>query len=620
MKEEVIAAGFSLEKYVEKIFFFNEKSNSGMSEELFFTHIYFWMFFVLVLGICAFVEEADKWIKTAVWGTLTLGFVLLTVTYPQLLPTMIGWCAFVGFLVYYSTKDKRRSVRNVFLFLASLFFYYKTSGFFFFILVFSTLLDYTLGIAIFHSREKWKRLTLATLSIVVNLGLLVYFKYAFFFTDSFNEMFGTQYQVHNYLAQWANEATGSHFRVSQILLPVGISFYTFQTISYSVDIYRGHIKKPVYNILDFGFYVSFFPQLVAGPIVRAADFIPQLYKEHKITAYQFGLSLFLILNGLLKKAFLADFIANGFIDGVFEAPTRFTGFENLMAIIGYSLQVYADFSGYTDIAIGIALLLGFRLNTNFNSPYKAKNVGEFWKRWHISLSTWLRDYLYIPLGGNRKGTAATYISLTVLLGVVVLLAGKNWFDVLFFTVLIVLIFGALFYAYPAFRKWLNTNINLMITMLLGGLWHGSSWQFIIWGGLNGLGLVVYKLWRKVSPWEYRSGWLVHGWKVLVTFIFISFTRIFFRSPNMEVANDMMAQIGTSFHAEVIPQVIEVFWFYYLIMIVGYIIHWLPKSFKLKYKHAFIKSPIWVKVLITFVSVVLAYQSLLYGQPFIYFQF
>lgn len=609
-----------MKQYIENIFFYHEQGATGMSDELFFTSIYFWIFFVAVLGVCAFIEEADKWIKVAVYSVLTVGFVLLTLTFKELFPTMIGWCVFALFLIIYSIKDRRRSVRNVFLFLASLFFYYKTSGFFFFILVFSTLVDYSIGIGIFHTSKKWARLLLVTISVVVNLALLVYFKYAFFFVDSFNQMMGTEYQVTNYLAQWANEATGSHFRVSQILLPVGISFYTFQTISYSVDIYRGHIKKPVYNILDFGFYVSFFPQLVAGPIVRASDFIPQLYKDHKITGYQFGLALFLILNGLLKKAFLADFIANGFIDGVFDDPTRFSGFENLMAIIGYSLQVYADFSGYTDIAIGIALMLGFRLNTNFNSPYKAKNVGEFWKRWHISLSTWLRDYLYIPLGGNRKGTAATYICFSIIVLVLILLAGENWLDVLVIAFIVMAIFAGLFFAYPSFKNWLNTNINLMITMLLGGLWHGSSWQFIIWGGLNGLGLVVYKLWKRISPWEYRGGMAVHAWKVLVTFTFISFTRIFFRSPNMDVANNMMSQIGTAFHAEIIPQVIEVFWFYYLIMILGYIIHWLPKSFKLKYKHAFIKAPIWVKLIITVVSVVLAYQSLLYGQPFIYFQF
>lgn len=439
---------------------------------------------------------------------------------------------------------------------------------------------------------------------------------------TFNDSFGTalsDVQVNNLLAQFSNNNFASHFRVDKILLPVGISFYTFQTISYSVDIYRRQLK-PVKNILDFGFYVSFFPQLVAGPIVRASEFIPQLYKEYKLSKYQFGLGLFWILNGLIKKAFLADFIANGFIDGVFSDPLRYSGFENVMAIFGYSLQVYADFSGYTDIAIGIALLLGFKLNVNFNSPYKAKHVGEFWKRWHISLSSWLKDYLYIPLGGNKRGTLGSYICLALILFFIILLSGKAWIPV---TIIIITFSGSMAivaYGFPDFRNWLNTNINLMVTMIFGGLWHGSSWNFVIWGTLNGLGLVVYKLWRKISPWESRKGFLIRPWKIFVTLIFISFTRIFFRAPNMEVAGEMMHQIGANFSYAIIGQVISAFWGFYLIMILGYIIHWLPSSFKIWYRHFFIKLPVIFKVLITVISVYLCYQSLQGAQPFIYFQF
>ena len=211
---------------------------------------------------------------------------------------------------------------------------------------------------------------------------------------------------------------------------MGISFFTFQTISYSIDVYRGSIK-PVTRLTDYGFFVSFFPQLVAGPIVRASQFIPQMYKDYSVSREEFGLAMFMILKGLVKKLLIGDFIAVNMIDRVFANPVSYSGFENLMGLYGYSLQVYCDFSGYTDMATGLALLMGFHLPVNFNSPYKAKNVGEFWKRWHMSLSSWLKDYLYIPMGGNRRASVFTYISLTVILVVVVLLSGKFWLIPLF---------------------------------------------------------------------------------------------------------------------------------------------------------------------------------------------
>lgn len=322
----------------------------------------------------------------------------------------------------------------------------------------------------------------------------------------------------------------------------------------------------------------------------------------------------------MKKAFLADFLANGFIDGVFEDPLRFTGFENLMALIGYSLQVYADFSGYTDIAIGIALLLGFRLNTNFNSPYKALHVGEFWQRWHISLSTWLKDYLYIPLGGNRKGTIGTYICLAIILFFVLLMSGKSWIIILIPMLTIIISVISLAQYFPQFKEWLNTNINIMITMMFGGLWHGSSWNFVIWGTLNGLGIVTYKLWRKISPWEKYNTTIARVWKITIALTFITFTRIFFRAPNMEVASNIMSQIGTQFHAVVIPQAIVAYWPFYLVMIGGYIIHWLSSDIKSGYQKIFIDAHWSLQALACIIASYIAYQSLQGAQPFIYFQF
>jgi D-alanyl-lipoteichoic acid acyltransferase DltB (MBOAT superfamily) len=352
---------------------------------------------------------------------------------------------------------------------------------------------------------------------------------------------------------------------------VGISFYTFQTISYTVDVYRGKVD-PVRHILDFGFYVSFFPQLVAGPIVRASEFIPQLYKRYHLTMEQFGYALFVILKGLFKKMFIGDYIALNFIDRVFANPIGFSGFENLSALFGYSLQVYVDFSGYTDIAIGVALLLGFHLPKNFNSPYKATDVGNFWKRWHISLSSWLKDYLYIPLGGNRKGR-------------------------------------------------IRTDVNLMITMLLGGLWHGASWHFMIWGGLNGLGIVVYKLWKKISPYEHSTHWAARAWKIFNTFVFITFTRIWFRSESMEKANQLIHQVIHEFNFTIIPQVVWSYRLVFGVMALGYFTHWVPSRWKLNLINSFIGIPLWLKVIITVLVVFIIYQSWSADlQPFIYFQF
>ncbi|MBX2966853.1 MAG: MBOAT family protein [Cyclobacteriaceae bacterium] len=618
-------------EWLEYIFFFREDPvGSGMADGLFFTKIYFWLFLLIVLAIQSLVEEGSKWFTAMLFSTVTAVLGLLYFTWHQLGPVFICWSVFAFFIIYYAMRNHRTASRNAFLFAASLFFYYKTSGFFFLILVFSTLLNYAGGIGIQRAGRLNSKKAILIVSVTINLIVLFYFKYAYFFTDSynlfvssFNEFWNTNIgeylQVKNVLAAWANDRFGGTFRVEKILLPVGISFYTFQAISYVVDVYRKE-AKPVYNILDFGFYVSFFPSLVAGPIVRAKDFIPQLYNVHNITKHEFGIGLFWILNGILKKAFLADFIANGFIDGVFDDPLRFTGFENLMAIIGYTMQVYADFSGYTDIAIGIALLLGFRLNTNFNSPYKALHVGEFWQRWHISLSSWLKDYLYIPLGGNKKGTLATYICISGIAIIMIALSGKLWITVASIFVMAAIALIIISRISIPFRNWVNTNINIMITMLLGGLWHGASWNFVIWGGLNGLGVVFYKLWRKISPWEKSDTVLTRVWKITLTLSFITFTRIFFRAPDLETANQMMLQIGTQFHASVIPQAIRAYDIYFGVLLLGFIIHWLGSDFKNKYREFFANLHWSIQAIITVLVIYLSHQSLQASQPFIYFQF
>ena len=573
----------------------------------------------------------------------------------------------------------RRHIRNGYLFIVSLFFYYKTSGLFVLLLVFSTLLGYVIGVRLDSPISQSRRKMIMATGVVINLAVLFYFKYAYFFTDIYNTLFNTNCEVINFLARWSNQFTAtSRFDASVILLPVGISFYTFQNISYIVDVYKRKISHAS-NILDFGFYTTFFPQLVAGPIIRADQFIPQLYKPYFLSRRQFGIAIFWIINGLFKKIVLSDYLATSFVDRVFENPTLFTSFENFSALMVYSLQVYADFSGYTDIAIGVAMLMGFYLPLNFNSPYKSTNPAGFWKRWHISLSNWLKDYLYIPLGGNRTACWVSYAILGGMLIVVALMAKTTW---LYITVgAIILTLVLVFILFPKHRKEFNTNINNMDTMLLGGMWHGASFNFITWGGLNGLGILVYKWWKKRSTWQRiismvvlltaimtaRYFWpspvlnlfavaigisatviillnlsklifhanlpnVTHVWNVLLTFVFISFTRLFFRSGSnlnpaeanevaWRTAKEMVNQIGGQWNFAQIPEIISTYSGVFIMFAIGMIIHWLPTNFKRRYRLWFASMPLWLMAIVVIIAIFVIYQFITADlQPFIYFQF
>ncbi|WP_074408855.1 MBOAT family O-acyltransferase [Aquimarina megaterium] len=529
------------------------------------------------------------------------------------------WIFFAVIYFIYAIVYSKKNLRSAYLFAISLLFYYKTSGLFIGILLFSTVNDFFLGRAIYKSRSVLLQKTLVAISVIINLGTLCYFKYAYFFTESYNFLFQTDYEVINYLAQWTNTWSGvDYFTVDKIILPVGISFYTFQTISYSVDIYRKQIK-PLTSIIDFGFFVSFFPQLVAGPIVRAADFVPQIRKEITITKKEFGQATFMILKGLIKKMLFADYIAANFMDRVFDVPEMFSGFTNIMAMFGYSLQIYGDFSGYTDIAIGLALLMGYKLPVNFNSPYKAIHCGDFWRRWHISLSSWLKDYLYIPIGGNRNGSifSYTFILIFTFLGVfaisdysIALLAASG-----IGAMLIITLFS------PRLAWHFNRNVNIMITMLVGGLWHGASWKFVIWGGLNGIGIVAYKYWRKISPYEESKAWYVLLWRIALTFVFITFTRIYFRGNSMDHIDRFYQQVITNMDWQ---NALAVLWEYrivFIVMLLGYVTHWLPYRTKGWIENAFIKSNMVIKAVVVIAVAIVCYQTYAADfQPFIYFQF
>ncbi|NSW45857.1 MAG: MBOAT family protein [Bacteroidales bacterium] len=489
-----------------------------------------------------------------------------------LLFTQLYFWIFLGLvMLVYSFIYKHNTWRNAYLFVVSLFFYYKSGGYFFSLLILSTLIDYTAGLMIASTRKKFKRRLWLIISLVMNLGLLAYFKYAYFFTDLVNQLFDTHWEVNNVLAQYTNSWFGTSFDVSTIILPVGISFYTFQTMSYTIDVYRRKLK-PVKNIVDFGFYVTFFPQLVAGPIVRASEFIPQLFQKYQLTKAEFSYAVFLILNGLIKKMLISDYISVNFVDRVFDNPSAFSGVENLLAVYGYAIQIYCDFSGYTDIAIGVALLLGFRLPVNFNSPYKATNITDFWRRWHISLSSWLRDYLYISLGGNRKGRV-------------------------------------------------RQNINLMLTMLLGGLWHGAHLRFIIWGGIHGLSLMLHKGFMQMKWAIPTQRWWGRLISVFITFNLVCLTWIFFRASDMQNIGIMFKQIFTSFHASILVDFTKAYPTVIFLMMLAYGVHWLPAWFKEWYRGVFIKTPLWLKMIIVILVILVLYQAKSSNiQPFIYFQF
>ncbi len=603
--------------------------------------------------------------------------------HPLLFTQFYFWAFFALVFALFSLVHSKPLLRNGYLFAVSLFFYYKTSGIFLTLLLFVIVYNYLAARWLHRLKEERWRSILTVVSVVVDLGILAYFKYAYFLTDFVNNLFGLSLEVHDVLGELLNMCTGSSlFRVDAIILPVGISFFTFQAVSYIVDVKRRKIQ-PVRNFLDFGFYLSFFPQLVAGPIVRASEFIAQLRKPWNLSRRWFGIAVFWILNGLMKKLILADYLAVNFCDRVFENPLMYSGFENLSALFCYSLQVYADFSGYTDIATGVALLMGFYLPKNFNSPYKAVSTQEFWRRWHMTLSRWLRDYLYIPLGGNRNATAGTFIIIFTIAVIGSFLSGSWW--VAFGVAVLSAGIGLWAWLQPSKRKLITTNINSMNTMLLGGLWHGASWNFMIWGGLNGIGMVIYKIWTKRAMWmkmliitfftlldgalalwvpapvwnmflvwlviiwlgtfikwiysmvrpdasKESFHWLGRSWDIFQTFVFITFTRLFFRSgSNLDpalaneqawnTAKNMVNQIGGAWDLQLVPAMAREHAAVLIAFVIGMIIHWLPEHFKRRYRIVFSKLPLGWMVVVTVLVILFIYQFITADlQSFIYFQF
>ena len=450
------------------------------------------------------------------WQRL-LGMLVYDGASPLTLTTGFFLFAFLVFCVGYMVVRHRAHLRTWYIVLFSLYFYYKLSGIYVLLLLGVALSDFLIGRRVAKVRDAGGRTKgWVALSVTINVAILTYFKATNFFVDVVNNLYGSG------TLDW-----------QAVVVPAGVSFFVFQSIAYVVDIARGTIT-PLKRFVDYIFLLSFFPKMFLGPLVKAKDFIPQIEaKRVVVTREDFGRAVMLIARGLIKYAVIAKSLGLLFVVPAFAGELGEGGMVALMAIYGFTLQIYCDFSGYSDIAQGVALMLGFRLPDNFDAPYKSATITEFWRRWHISLSTWLKDYLYISLGGNRKGKVRTYL-------------------------------------------------NLIITMFLGGLWHGVGMTFIAWGLLHGVALALHKVWLSVVPSAKTlgrdMGLLRRIGATLLTFNVVAFGWLLFTAEDMTVVGDMLNRIAYNFSfAEFVPMV-EESKVAMIMLAVGYIIHFSPKSF------------------------------------------
>lgn len=470
---------------------------------------------------------------------------------------------FTIFAALYSLFHNNKNTRISILIVFSLYFYYKCSGVLVLLLISVTIINYIIIKFIASDTLGLKKIFL-WISILTNLGMLIYFKYSGFFFNIFGNI------------------NGKNIEPLAFIIPIGVSFFTFQNIGYIIDVYKGN-QQPVKDILEYLSFSTFFPVIQAGPILRGGIYVEQIKLKPNITNEQISRAVFLIISGLLKKGVISDYIGVNFVDRVFDNPLLYSGFENLFAVYGYALQIYCDFSGYSDIAIGIALLIGIKVPANFNLPYKSLSIKEFWQRWHISLSFWFRDYLFLPIAygvarklGNKK-----------LLGV----KAENW----------------------------SYITGIIVTMLLCGLWHGASWSFIIWGGLYGIGITIERIVK--SRLKFKSSIYSKTVGAIITFSFICFCWIFFRADNLDKSYTIISQIFTAFNVNIIFQIVFGYKEVYAIIFAGYIMHFIPAKFDVFTEELITKSPIVMKALylIIVIWIVTQFKSAQL-QPFIYFNF
>lgn len=463
----------------------------------------------------------------------------------------LGYALFLAVVFVVSWSLVRAQKWRLLFLLGASYFFYAHWDFRFLPLIWgSSTADYFLARAIHRAPTPAARKRWLISTVVMNLGVLGFFKY-------------WNFGIENVAAALGIDASNVTLRVA---LPVGISFFTFESMSYVIDVYRRELE-PAWSYTEYLSFVAFFPHLVAGPIVRPRDLLPQLAGPARFDATLASEGLFLIAVGLAKKIVIGDYLALNLIDRVFDAPAFYSALEVYAAVVGYALQIYCDFSGYTDIAIGSALILGVRFPVNFDSPYQAVNIADFWRRWHISLSTWLRDYLYIPLGGNRKGRVRTYA-------------------------------------------------NLLATMVLGGLWHGAAWTFVAWGALHGLALALHRLWSELLKPVGRRTVFGTALSVFVTFHVVCAAWVFFRASSFERAELVFMQIGslTLHHANLPLPVLG-------ILALGLVTHFVPARWFAELKARFSTAPGVVQGLALFaVAVLLRQMASSESLPFVYFQF
>jgi D-alanyl-lipoteichoic acid acyltransferase DltB (MBOAT superfamily) len=440
----------------------------------------------------------------------------------------------------YFLFSKTNKARIYFLTFFSLYFFYKACNWYVGFIILAAIIDFKLSNYIYVLPVGFKRKLMLWTSIFLNLLLLFTFKYTDFFIGIMNDV------------------SHSNINFLKLALPVGISFYTFENLSYTLDVYDEKVK-PLNKFIDYLFFLSFFPKLMMGPIVRAKDFLPQIQKKPFVTKQQVGEGLYLITAGVIKKVIISDYINANFVRVIFDNPGMHTGIECLMAVYGYAMVIYCDFSGYSDMAIGMAKWVGFEINVNFLSPYQSATITEFWKRWHISLSSWLKDYLYIRwLGGNRKGK-------------------------------------------------IRTKINLIITMLLGGFWHGASWNFIFWGALHGTALVVDKIWNNITGKFIPKNWIVRIVGVLITFHFVCFCWIFFRSTTFANSWLLIDKIVNQFKPYSYQEFFNNYYSVFVILGIGFFLHFIPSRIEEWYKRFLIQTPLVVKILYLFICIFIAIQ-------------
>lgn len=469
---------------------------------------------------------------------------------PLLFHTGVFLFLFSLFLIAYSFIYQNQKIRNIALIIFGFYFYYKASGLFLILLITSLSADYIFSKWIHNCKKTKLKKLILIFGILFSLSFLVYFKYSNFFLENISYL------------------THTNYILSDFILPIGISFYTFQSISYLVDVYQNKIQPS--GFINYMLYMTFFPHLVAGPIVRAKDFLPQIKKPTKLNKGNINEAFYLITKGFIKKAIIADFIAQ-YADSVFSTPDGFSGAEHLISSLCYTLQIFCDFSGYTDMAIGIALLLGFRLCVNFDSPYKSLNITNFWHRWHISLSSWLRDYVYIPFGGNKKG-----FSLQMLF--------------------------------------------LLLTMLIGGFWHGANWKFIFWGAGHGILLILHKIFLLKFPKKIDNP-IFNFVSWLFTFICVSLLWIPFRAGSIEetifIYNKIFTDIDFKYFSAIYFSNTLLIYF----LLIGYTLTLLPNTIKEFVKKQFYDANIITKFVILGILIQLFLQVKSSSiQPFIYFQF